>query len=308
MTHRIASPAPNAPRRRDAGGFTLIEILVAVGIIALLIGVLVPTLGGARTSAVLAGEQADARSIAQAYAAFASDNRGYVLPAKVDSNKFPDAVLRAPATLPTGEAPTGPDASRWIWRLGQYVDFAFPTLIRDRDVLAEVNDGGSLAGIDAGTYRASVFTGFGMNSYYLGGRREFYETNSQGVNRFQALFGADFFIRRMDQAPSPASLLAFVSAASNIGDEGFREGYFYVEPPRTTITQTSWFDFTAPTKERVKQESGWYGAFPVGNGKAVVNFLDGHAEQLVWDDLIDMRRWSPQANAPDWSLPRPTGN
>jgi hypothetical protein len=40
----------------------------------------------------------------------------------------------------------------------------------------------------------------------------------------------------------------------------------------------------------------------------VVNFLDGHAEQLVWDDLRDMRRWSPQADSPEWMLPRPSGN
>lgn len=290
------------PRR---AAFTLIEVLVVIGIVALLVGILTPTLGAARKSALLASEQADARSIGAAYALFATDHKNYLLPAKVDSNRYPEAIRRARAALPTGEDATGVDSTRWVWRLGPYIDFAFPTLIRDRDVLEQINSGESLAGVDAGQYRASVFTGFGLNSYYIGGRREFYETNAQGFNRFQASFGSDFFVNRMDRAPRPSDLIAFVSGASNIQSEGFRDGYFYVEPPRTTTTHSTWGDFTPPTKEFVMSQTGWYGAFPVANGKAVVNFLDGHAEALEWDDLTDMRRWSPQANAPDWTLPRP---
>jgi prepilin-type N-terminal cleavage/methylation domain-containing protein len=299
---------PTNPTNARRAGFTLIEVLVVIGIIALLIGILTPTLGAARKSALLATEQADARSIGAAYASFATDNKNYLLPAKVDSNKFPEAIRRARAALPSGAEPTGVDAARWLWRLGPYVDFAFPTLIRDRDVLEQINSGESLAGVDAGEYRASVFTGFGLNSYYIGGRREFYETNSQGFNRFQASFGSDFFVNRIDRAPRPSELIAFVSSASNIQGEGFREGYFYVEPPRTTTTHSTWADFTPPTKQFVTSLTGWYGAFPIANGKAIVSCLDGHAEALEWDDLTDMRRWSPQANAPDWTLPRPGGN
>jgi len=228
-------------------------------------------------------------------------------PAKIDSNRFPDAVRRARSVLPTGAEPTGPDATRWIWRLGPYVDFAYPTLIRDKGVLEQITPGEDLAGVDTGEYRASVFTGFGLNSYYIGGRKEFYESNAQGGNRFQIAFGSDFFVSRLSRTPRPADLFAFVSTASNVQGEGFREGYFYLEPPRTIAAQSSWFDFQPPTKEFVSTQSGWYGAFPIAKGRAVVNFLDGHADAVEWPELTDMRHWSPQADAPDWQLPRPGG-
>lgn len=294
-------------RSSAARAFTLIEVLVVVAIIALLIGILTPTLSGARRAAALATEQADARSIGAAYASFAIDNKSYLLPAKVDSNRFPDAIRDARAVLPNGQEAGGVDGTRWIWRLGPYVDFGFATLIRDRAVLEQINAQESLGAQDTGLYRASVFTGFGLNSYFIGGRKEFYETNAQGYNRFQAAFGHDFFVRRLDNAPRPSDLIAFVSTASNIQTEGFRDGYFYVEPPRTMTVQTATWgeEFETPTKQSVTALSGWYGAFPIANGKAVVNCLDGHAEVLEWDDLIDMRRWSPQANGTDWMLPSP---
>jgi hypothetical protein len=197
---------------------------------------------------------------------------------------------------------------RWIWRLGPYVDFSYPTLIRDRAILAQANGLAGEADFETGSYRASVFTGFGMNSYYIGGRKEFYEIHAQGYNRYQASWGSDFFVNRLDRAARPSQLIAFVSAASNIQSEGFRDGYFYVEPPRTMIEQPTWqivAHADAPTRERVEEESGWYGAFPVAKGRAVVNFLDGHAEQSEWRELRDMRRWSPQADSPEWMLPRP---
>lgn len=307
---RATTPVAADPSRNARRAFTLLELLVVVGIIALLIGILVPTIGATRESAKLASEGADARQVGAAYIAFANDHKNYLLPANINSNRFPEAVRSARASLPDGRAPEGVDASRWIWRLGPYLDFGFATLIRDRQILGEINNAERIANTDVSLYRASVFTAFGLNSFYVGGRREFYEQPANRPNPFITTYGDDFFVARLDRAPSPASLMAFTSAASNIQTEGFREGYFYVEPPYTAQPQQTWsaFQFRTPTRAGVSAQTGWFGAFPVAKKQAVTIYLDGHVENLGWDDMTDMRRWSPQANNAEWRLPGPGNN
>src|SRR5438477_10643088 len=69
------------PRRRAAnGGFTLVELLVVIGIIALLIAILLPALSKARQSAKLVHCAANLRSMWQAAELCAAERRGWVAP------------------------------------------------------------------------------------------------------------------------------------------------------------------------------------------------------------------------------------
>ena len=103
---------PHARRR----GFTLVELLVVISIIALLIGILLPALGRARESAFRSVIASNLRSVGQAVATFNTENKdmmpnSYLYAASQNPNDTPRELQRGSA-----DGTTNPYV-HWSYRL-----------------------------------------------------------------------------------------------------------------------------------------------------------------------------------------------
>jgi prepilin-type N-terminal cleavage/methylation domain-containing protein/prepilin-type processing-associated H-X9-DG protein len=69
--------------RRSRRGFTLVELLVVIGIIALLISILLPALNKAREASQVAKCLSNLRQLGAAAASYTTENKGYLVPADI---------------------------------------------------------------------------------------------------------------------------------------------------------------------------------------------------------------------------------
>ena len=103
-------------KRRRAFAFTLVELLVVIGIIAILISILLPTLNRARESARATKCLSNMRNLAQATLMFTQENRG-LMPGRAGSTVITwDASQGRVRNATKDEAAAG-DCFDWIaWR------------------------------------------------------------------------------------------------------------------------------------------------------------------------------------------------
>jgi prepilin-type N-terminal cleavage/methylation domain-containing protein len=77
---------------RSCKGFTLVELLVVIGIIAVLISMLLPALNKAREAAVATSCKSNMRQIAMALQFYAQANRGWCPPATQENSVWGDSM------------------------------------------------------------------------------------------------------------------------------------------------------------------------------------------------------------------------
>ncbi|MEX2217428.1 MAG: prepilin-type N-terminal cleavage/methylation domain-containing protein [Phycisphaerales bacterium] len=90
MSGSAAHPTSDIPHPTSDRAFTLIELLVTIAVLALLIGLLLPAIAGARESARTVGCLSNQRQLILAWTAYANDHRGLAMPLELDA---PDALV-----------------------------------------------------------------------------------------------------------------------------------------------------------------------------------------------------------------------
>jgi prepilin-type N-terminal cleavage/methylation domain-containing protein len=247
------------PRTMKSSGkaFTLVELLVVIGIIALLVSILMPALSAARRQSQTVRDLAALRTLMTAFHAYAAENRGRVLP----------GYWPGPAEDDRSQPIGFPANARYPWRLMPYLQGAVKggILSGEQEALIGERDAADYA---TWAYTVSVFPSFGMNIHHVGG---------------DLVNGSLDPVTRTGEPSNPSDLIVFASARYNLS--GRREGYFEVRRP----SPGAQYDEAALAHEFgfVHLRYGPRG----GQGRAACALFDGHAALLDEAELKDPRHW-----------------
>lgn len=253
--------------RKRSNGFTLVELLVTITIVATLTGVSVTGYMSLREKARMVTEVNAARNLMAAYLSYPSDHNGRVMP----------GYQADPEVTDLKGAPLGyPMNARYPWRLAQNA----PSI----EGIMLFNGNESALKEDNSDYLVSVMPNLGLNAVLLGGH---YGSGSPlpPSPRLIEAYGK-FHLTHLAEAVAPEMLTVFASARS--GKD--RPGYFEIRPPNLTGKVWSGNKFS----ENSAASAHGFVDFRYG-GKAVTASLAGNVQLLSEKELRDMRRWSNQA-------------
>ncbi|MEQ9455502.1 MAG: type II secretion system protein [Phycisphaeraceae bacterium] len=185
---------PTSPPHRP--GFTLIELLVVISISAILIGMLLPALGGARDIARQLNCGTNIRTLALSLELYAQDNREF-FPPRAGSNRWPTrlseyytdpSILICPNDEPAEQGTTSD--SNDDWRPRSYLINGFNDIIVVRENNLNAWQSGNPAVRQAEIFNPGSVIHFGEKITYeeQGDRADFYMDLFEGIgNDFEVV-------------------------------------------------------------------------------------------------------------------------
>lgn len=279
--------------RSGKPGFTLVELLVVIGIIAVLMGILLPVLKSARQVAMRCKTASDMRQMMTGYQLYAQDNQGALLwgytPTTVNGKlvQVSDPVRGGTYGVMI--------ADRYPWRMLPYCQKVWQLIHGHTDLPPLPSTGDTDAVAWQKAYDLSLNPSFGINSTFVGG-----DKNYQGFLGDRPNTGRHV-VFRLSEVRDTSRLIVFAESQAKsrtgvIPGKGELPGMHYLTPPRSKgenwIVQSN--NFVLQNDKLMGIPQGRYG------DKAVVGFMDGHVEMLRPDELTDMRLWSARATSDDW--------
>jgi prepilin-type processing-associated H-X9-DG protein len=266
--------SPRRPSSTASAAFTLVELLVVIGIIALLISILLPSLASARQSAASLKSLSNLRQLGVAIVQYKNDNKGFYPVHSSSSTQKP--------------------RTRWIDVLYPYMQnteiYSSPLLDdaqkdRMKAPFAHTLDQVTGAEIPGVTVK---FGGYGYNYQYLG--------NSRTPNGVRPYHANDAIIRRSSETIA----IADTEGSRNGTTQWTSEGVYVVDPPLMSVELGS----KGSRKSVYPAGPGQY-SYAGGNdgdpayratpaernrGKVNVTFCDGHGEAMTLKEMDDKDR------------------
>ena len=251
-------------RNRSEVGFTLIELLVVISIIALLMGVLLPALNGARELGRRAVCMANVRRLSISMRLYLDSN----------GDKFMPDRLRA-STDYISVGPYRRYRPRWIWFLNEGMGFVinpykYETEEEFNQALEMDNDYYMCPSLKHYEYTRNIRNGaYGYNYQYLGNSRP--NPEQTGYANYPVWFS---------EIKSPASTIVFCDSRGSNIPHG--EHAYLVDPPKMAYSKGA-RDFSpkSPALGPLKYSP----ADARHSGRVNVAFLDGHSEAMTYREL-----------------------